>query len=210
MPLSPQRHVYSNKKSIVYKLVKSLDTNNKLPTILQKLKGLAQLDQWNTNQHKQFEDLDKVFTEELLLAKHMQTSPHRAVATVAPTQIPHLHTYWKKTIQGLLNKKHVADQLYRIRNQLTDSEHDIFQGDPQRPATYQLRLASSSLQRERREATAKRQQHLTFRLETLVTEGRTTQSKAVANILKAERRHNCFRKFQSYTKVPKTCIGLDT
>jgi hypothetical protein len=102
--------------------------------------------------------------------------------------------YWRKKVQGYRNKKHVDDQLNRIENQIKKPEYDILQGNSNRPATYQLKLAAKNLQNERRDATTKRHQHLTFRLETLVIEGKTTQRKAVENILKAERRSNCFRK----------------
>jgi hypothetical protein len=72
----------------------------------------------------------------------------------------------------------------------------------------QLNLARSNLQRERREATIKRQQHLTFRQEILVLEGKKQQSEAVATIQRAERRARCFRKFHSFTKSARTAGGL--
>jgi hypothetical protein len=106
------------------------------------------------------------------------------------------------------NNKDIAPQLACLAQQIQAWQGDLLQGNSQRPAMYQLKLAYKNLKAERRAATTKRKQHLTFRKKNFFIEGKKTQASAIASIQRAEQRSRCFRKFQSYTKSPRTAGGL--
>jgi hypothetical protein len=83
-----------------------------------------------------------------------------------------LYSYWKKRHSSKLNKKKLEKELENIRRQLNEQNIDHLQNNPGRPPLYQLKLAKSHLDHERRHAILKRQQHLDFRQEMLVLEGK--------------------------------------
>jgi hypothetical protein len=81
-----------------------------------------------------------------------------------------LYSFWQKTNYSSKNNKNLSNQLHQLKSQLTLNQVDIYQGDPNRPMRYQLKLAKQTLETERTNSAAKRQQHLTFRQEIMVLE----------------------------------------
>jgi hypothetical protein len=69
-------------------------------------------------------------------------------------------------------------------------------------------MAIKNLTIQRSIAVEKRQEHLTFRQEVLVLDGKKEKAKAVETIKKAEQRARCFRKFQAFTKPPRSSGGI--
>jgi hypothetical protein len=112
------------------------------------------------------------------------------------------------TIASITNKKKATDQLENIIQRLGQPNDAIYQNNPQRPAIYQLKKSIKNLALQRREAENKRHQHLTFRQEVLVLEGKIERAKALKTIRRAEQRSRCFKKFQAITRPTRTAGGI--
>jgi hypothetical protein len=115
-----------------------------------------------------------------------------------------VYKYWRIKVSGIKNKKRVSEQLEHIKNRLGRQRDYVFHNNPHRPPLYQLKLAIKNLTLQRQQPDDKRHQHLTFRQEVLVLEGKKDKATAIATIRRAEQRSRCFKKFQSITKPPRT------
>jgi hypothetical protein len=155
---------------------------------------------WTSTQHHQFEYLDELFTSVLLKAEKKCKSPHHADWHPTLHHSYLVYIYWKIQVSSTKTRKSAHRKLDKLQAILTSHNIDIFQNNPSRPAIYQLGHAKAHLRTQRQQAIQQRQQHLTFRQEVLVLEGKKTQAAAVATIQRVERRARCFRKFHLYTR----------
>jgi hypothetical protein len=168
------------------------------------------MEERGSSHHHTFKENNKAFTKAFLHAKFKCKPPHSAPWHPKLHECYQIYNYWRKTQQSKANNKDLNAHLSILRHQLQSSQIDPFQGNPHRTPLHQLNMARSNLQKERKGAIMKRQQHLTFRQEILVLEGKKQQSKAVATIQRAERRARCFRKFHTFTKSVRVRVRKST
>jgi hypothetical protein len=139
-------------------------------------------------------------TKTLLTAERKCAMPHHADWHPALHRSYLIYLYWKTLLAGQKTRRNVQPRLTTIEKQLITNTDDIFQGNPQWPALYQLKKAKINLRGQRQLATILRQQHLTFLQEVLILEGKNEKAAAVATAQRVERRARFCRKFQLYTR----------
>jgi hypothetical protein len=204
----PGRQVKSQNKKQVFRFIKALEKAGRLPQLLSDIEQLSSQPSWNTDDHKALEEIDIQFTKYLLQAEAECSLPHQA------DWHPQLHhsylilRYWKIKLAGKMNHIHIDKQLHTTAEKLRQLNIDPNQNNANRSILSQLKIAKKNLQIQRSTAIDKRQQHLSFRQEVLVLEGKKDRKAAVATIQRAERRARCFRKFHTYTRQPRSPHGL--
>jgi hypothetical protein len=203
-----QRNLSSQIHSQVFRFIKALEQGNSITDILQQMTRLNSIQSWTDAHHDEFDTLDQKFTKSLLSAERKCAMPHHADWHPALHRSYQIYLYWKTLLAGQKTRRYVQPRLTNIQKHLDTNNDDIFQGNPQRPALYQLRKAKLNLRRQRQLATTLRQEHLTFLQEVLVLEGKKEKAAAVATIQRAERRARCYRKFQLYTRPIRSQGGL--
>jgi hypothetical protein len=143
-----------------------------MPDLLKELDQLMKIDDWNATHHLRFEQIDCRFTNELLSAENKCKHPHHDEWHPTLHHSYLIYTYWKSHVSSTLTRNIAHRTLDRIRAQLQIQTIDVFQNNPNRPAFYQLKVAKSNLRDQRQLACQQRDQHLTFRQEVLVLEGK--------------------------------------
>jgi hypothetical protein len=202
------RRLSSNNKGQVFRFIASLEKAKTLPDILQQLRLLEQIDNWNASHHTLFESLDSMFTKTLLTCETQCSLPSNADWHPKLHHCYLIYRYWKLRVAGLKNNINVSTQLLTITTKLQKLNLSVHQDSPHRPLQHQLRRAKENLHEQRRIAVKARQHHLTFRQELLVLEGKKTHASAISTIERAERRARCFRKYHAFTKPPRSANGL--
>jgi hypothetical protein len=208
IPAHTARGLTSKSKTQVDRFICTLETNNKLPNILRTLQNLSHLENWSGEHHRQFEETDIAFTNELLHAETHCHLPHQASWHPRLHQQYLIYSYWRKTKSGIMNRKKINIQLENIKQKLDAQSVDVFQGNDKRSPRNQLKLACRNLQEQRKTANDLRNNHLSFQQELMLLTGKKSKAQIIATIQRSERRAICFKKFHTFTKAPRTAGGL--
>jgi hypothetical protein len=203
-----KKKLSSNNLSQVLRFIDTLERENKLNDILDKLNRIQSISEWNAAHHIELEHADQQFTAALLSAEKRCINQHHAAWHPKLHHCFLIYSYWQKAVSGRRNRKHTTAQLNDIQQKLQLLNIDHLQGSVTRTSISQLRLAKQRLITARADATYERQQHLTLRQEILVIQGKKKQALAVAAVQRAERRARCFKKFHTFTKDPRSSGGL--
>jgi hypothetical protein len=202
------RHINSNNRRQALRYIDAIDKQNNIPELLQKLRQLSKLSKWKEEHHVTFENIDKAFTTTLLRAEQQTKLPNNADWHPKLHHCYQIYLYWKINVAGTINNVNTQQKLTNIEKHMHDNNIDIYQSNQQRPAIYQLCHAKNNLKLQRATAYEQRQQHLTFRQEVMLLEGKKSMACANNTVQRTKRRSRCFQKFHTYTKSQRSNGGL--